>query len=63
MTASKPPSRPRLSTMITVGICGTVLMTVLALLAVVDEFARNYAQRQASVRLQQLAWQMRPKSV
>lgn len=45
--------------MITVGICGTVLMTVLALLVVVDEFARNYAQRQASVRLQQLAWQMR----
>ena len=45
--------------LITMGICGTVLMTVFVLVTVVDQFARNYAQRQASVRLQQLAWQMR----
>lgn len=45
--------------MITLGICGTVLMTVFVLVALIDEFARNYAQRQAGVRLQQLAWQMR----
>ena len=45
--------------MITIGICGSVLVTVLALLALVDQFARNYAQRQATVRLQQVAWQMR----
>ena len=45
--------------MITVATCGGVLVTVLALLALVDQFARNYAQRQATVRLQQVAWQMR----
>ncbi|MDB5760338.1 MAG: hypothetical protein JWM30_3627, partial [Burkholderia sp.] len=45
--------------MITFGTCGGVLVTVLALLALVDQFARNYAQRQATVRLQQVAWQMR----
>ena len=45
--------------MITVGTCGGVLLTVLTLLAVVDQFARNYAQAQATVRLQQVAWQMR----
>ena len=45
--------------MITVATCGGVLVTVLALLALVDQFARNYAQAQATVRLEQLAWQMR----
>ena len=45
--------------MITFATCGGVLVTVLALLALVDQFARNYAQRQATVRLQQVAWQMR----
>lgn len=45
--------------MITVATCGGVLVTVLALLALVDQFARSYAQRQATVRLQQVAWQMR----
>ncbi|MET0962017.1 MAG: sensor domain-containing diguanylate cyclase [Noviherbaspirillum sp.] len=45
--------------MITLGICGSVLVTVLALVLMVDQFARNYAQRQATVRLQQVAWQMR----
>jgi diguanylate cyclase (GGDEF)-like protein/PAS domain S-box-containing protein len=45
--------------MITIATCGGVLITVLALLALVDQFARSYAQRQATVRLQQVAWQMR----
>lgn len=45
--------------MITFATCGGVLVTVLALLALVDQFARNYAKRQATVRLQQVAWQMR----
>lgn len=45
--------------MITFGTCGGVLVTVLALLALVDQFARNYAKAQATVRLQQVAWQMR----
>jgi diguanylate cyclase (GGDEF)-like protein/PAS domain S-box-containing protein len=45
--------------MITLATCGGVLVTVLALLALVDQFARNYAKRQATVRLQQVAWQMR----
>jgi hypothetical protein len=52
-------SRPRLSMMITVGICGALLMTMLTLLALVDQFARDYAKRQAGVRLQQIVWQMR----
>ena len=59
MTLSSDLRRPRLSSMITIGICGSVLVTVLALVALVDQFARNYAQRQATVRLQQVAWQMR----
>ena len=45
--------------MITLATCGGVLVTVLALLALVDQFARDYAKRQATVRLQQVAWQMR----
>ncbi len=45
--------------MITFGTCGGVLVTVLALLALVDQFARNYAKAQATVRLQPVAWQMR----
>ena len=32
--------------MITFATCGGVLVTVLALLALVDQFARNYAKRQ-----------------
>jgi hypothetical protein len=45
--------------MITLSISATVLVTVLALTGVLDHFARNYAQRQSAVRLQQIAWQMR----
>ena len=39
--------------MICFGTCGGVLVTVLALLALVDQFARNNAQCQATLRLQQ----------
>jgi diguanylate cyclase (GGDEF)-like protein/PAS domain S-box-containing protein len=45
--------------MITLSISATVLVTVLALTGIIDHFARNYAQRQSAVRLQQIAWQMR----
>ncbi|WP_234484348.1 diguanylate cyclase domain-containing protein [Noviherbaspirillum pedocola] len=45
--------------MITLSISATVLVTVLALTGLIDHFARNYAQRQSAVRLQQIAWQMR----
>ena len=59
MTDLSDQQRPRLSSMITAGVCGSVLVTVLALGALVDQFARGFAQRQATVRLQQVAWQMR----
>jgi hypothetical protein len=49
----------RLSWWIAIGVAAIVLTTTLLLLLVVDQFARNYAQRDAEVRLQQLAWQMR----
>jgi diguanylate cyclase (GGDEF)-like protein/PAS domain S-box-containing protein len=51
--------RPRLATLLTAGAGATVLLTVLALLILVDHFAINYAQREAEQRLQQLSWQMR----
>ena len=50
---------PRLTTLVTVGVSATVLLTVLALLILVDHFALNYAEREAGQRLQQLSWQMR----
>jgi hypothetical protein len=49
----------RLSWRITLGVAAIVMMTTLILLAVADQFARNYARHEAEVRLQQLAWQMR----
>jgi hypothetical protein len=49
----------RLSWWITIGIASIILITTLLLLAVVDQFARNYAQREAELRLKQLAVQMR----
>jgi diguanylate cyclase (GGDEF)-like protein/PAS domain S-box-containing protein len=52
-------TRPRLTTLVTVGVSATVLLTVLALLILVDHFALNYAERVAGERLQQLSWQMR----
>jgi Cache domain len=49
----------RLSWRIVIGVVAIVMITSLLLLAVVDQFARNYARQEAEVRLQQLAWQMR----
>ncbi|RXZ36889.1 hypothetical protein D9O50_10615 [Oxalobacteraceae bacterium CAVE-383] len=49
----------RLSWWIAIGVAATVVITSLLLLLVVDQFARNYAHREAEVRLKQLAWQMR----
>lgn len=59
---TQPNSRatpPRLTTLVTVGVSATVLLTVLALLILVDQFALNYVEREAGQRLQQLSWQMR----
>jgi len=53
------PARPRLTTLVTAGVSGTVLLTVLCLLMLVDHFAIGYARKQAEQRLQQLSWQMR----
>ncbi|HEY4072941.1 MAG TPA: cache domain-containing protein [Herbaspirillum sp.] len=49
----------RLAWWITIGVAAIVMVTTLLLLAVVDQFARNYARHEAEVRLKQLAWQMR----
>jgi hypothetical protein len=49
----------RRSWRIALAVVAIVMMTALILLAVVDQFARNYARHEAEVRLQQLAWQMR----
>jgi diguanylate cyclase (GGDEF)-like protein/PAS domain S-box-containing protein len=53
------PLRPRLTTLVTVGVSATVLLTLLSLLMLVDHFAIDYARREAQQRLQQLSWQMR----
>ena len=55
------PSRipPRLSSFVTAGVCATVGLTMLAMLALVNHFAANYASNEAELRLQQLSWQMR----
>ncbi|NVM77876.1 diguanylate cyclase (GGDEF)-like protein/PAS domain S-box-containing protein [Duganella sp. SG902] len=59
MLPSSPAARPRLTTLVTVGVSATVLLTVLSLLILVDHFAIDYARREAEQRLQQLSWQMR----
>ena len=59
MPAEKQISRPRLATLLTLGVSAVVLCTVLSALLLVDHFANNYAQKEAEQRLQQLAWQMR----
>ncbi|WP_229211468.1 MULTISPECIES: diguanylate cyclase domain-containing protein [unclassified Duganella] len=61
MTSQPTPrtARPRLTTLVTVGVAATVLMSVLSLLVLVDHFAIDYAEREAGQRLQQLSWQMR----
>ncbi|MFZ6773588.1 sensor histidine kinase [Undibacterium sp. SXout7W] len=55
----KRGSRTRLSTLLTGGVTVIVIVTVLSVLALVDHFANNYAQREAEQRLRQLSWQMR----
>jgi diguanylate cyclase (GGDEF)-like protein/PAS domain S-box-containing protein len=59
MPPPSPTTRPRLTTLVTVGVSATVLLTVLSLLILVDHFAIDYARREAEQRLQQLSWQMR----
>ena len=59
MQPSPSKARPRLTTLVTIGVSATVLLTVLALLILVDHFAIGYAGREAEARLQQLSWQMR----
>src|SRR5687768_5280546 len=55
----KKADRLRLATLVTIGVCATVVVTMLALLILVDHFATGYAKQQAYERLQQLSWQMR----
>jgi len=59
MPPQSAPPRPRLITLVTVGVSATVLLTVLSLLILVDHFAIGYAGREAEQRLQQLSWQVR----
>ena len=49
----------RLGTLITVGVCLTVGLTVLMQVALVHHLTMGYATRDAELRLQQLSWQMR----
>src|SRR5476649_1903411 len=56
---TKSPTLPRLTSLVTVGVCSTVLLTVMAMLLLVDHFAVDYAAREAAQRLQQLSWQVR----
>ena len=60
-TAGGSPSEPRLNlgNWVTLAIVSAVLITTLALLAVLDSFAQSYARKETEERLQQLAWQMR----
>ncbi|BBB64458.1 hypothetical protein UNDYM_0205 [Undibacterium sp. YM2] len=59
MATAKSTSYPRLATLLTLGVSAVVLCTVLSALLLVDHFAKNYAQKEAEQRLQQVAWQMR----
>lgn len=60
-TADRSPSEPRLhlGNWVTLAIVSAVLLTTLALLAVLDSFAQSYARKETEERLKQLAWQMR----
>ena len=55
----KPRIPPRLGSFVTAGVCATVGLTMLAMLALVNHFAANYAIGEAELRLQQLSSQMR----
>ncbi|MFZ6874391.1 ATP-binding protein [Undibacterium sp. Di27W] len=59
MATVKSTSYPKLATLLTLGVSAVVLCTVLSALLLVDHFAKNYAQKEAEQRLQQVAWQMR----
>lgn len=49
----------RLGTLITIGVCLTVALTVLIQLGLVHHLTMGYATKDAELRLQQLSWQMR----
>ncbi|WP_332877624.1 sensor domain-containing diguanylate cyclase [Massilia sp. S19_KUP03_FR1] len=49
----------RLGTLITIGVCLTVGLTVLIQVALVHSLTMGYAGKDAELRLQQLSWQMR----
>jgi len=55
----QPRKRPRLATLVTLGVCATVALGTALQLTLVDHFATNYAGKEAELRLQQLSWQMR----
>src|SRR5450830_182999 len=56
---SRPVSRPRLVTLIILGVCAAVALSTALQLLLVDYFAVRYARQEAQLRLQQLSWQMR----
>jgi diguanylate cyclase (GGDEF)-like protein len=49
----------RLATLMTLAVCATVALTVLLQLSLVDHFGKEYAGKEAGLRLQQLSWQLR----
>ena len=49
----------RLATLITLGVCLTVGLTVLIQIALVHRLTMGFARKDAELRLQQLSWQMR----
>ena len=51
--------RFKLGNWVTIAIVSAVLLTTLALFALIDSFAHAYARKEAEERLKQLAWQMR----
>ena len=55
----KPRIPPRLGSFVTAGVCAAVGLTMLAMLALLNHFAANYAIGEAELRLQQLSSQMR----
>ena len=56
--AIKKADRLRLPTLVTIGVCATVVVTMLALLILGDHFATGYSKQQAYERLQQLSCPM-----
>ena len=49
----------RLVTLAIIGVCGTLALSTLLQLIMVKHFSTRYATKEAELRLQQLAWQMR----